>query len=80
MMSDEQENFIEVAQPECMGLGPDEVLIFDLPAFAEKYKCDAAMLTGNQLFVLDSESRKWVSVEPPEKPVNRVRALKTIKD
>ena len=74
--SQDDEPIFELAQPECMGLGADEVLIFDWQAFAEKYECDAVMFTNNQLFVLNAESRKWIPVEPPTK----ARSLKPVKE
>lgn len=44
------------------------VVIFDRYEFEQKYNCDAAIVRDGCLFVLDKDSRRWVSAEAGDKP------------
>jgi hypothetical protein len=75
---DPQQEEVEyvLEQPEPLSLWDDGCVIFDPPAFAEKYNADAAQVRGGQLFILDKDTREWSAVEP----IKKERKLKVIKD
>jgi hypothetical protein len=53
----------EVYEPEPVGLGDGEALIFDKAEFEQDFDCYAAMVRDGGLYVLCKQTRKWVLAE-----------------
>ena len=65
-------------EPQPADLSEDDCFIFDRAEFEQDFNCYAVQFKGGQLWVLSKESKRWVSVEAPDKADKEPRKFKSV--